>query len=103
MPSPVVALSSVVRKRIVVLLPAPLGPMKPNSSPASIFSVNPSTAVKSPYFLPKLVSSIMTSSVLSVFDRCFRRLRRQVVVWLGFGRRTVLQMCHDHVGHARLG
>ncbi len=36
MPSPAVARSSVARKRIVVLLPAPLGPMKPNISPAPI-------------------------------------------------------------------
>ena len=48
MPSPLVAFSSVARKRIVVLLPAPLGPMKPNISPASIFKLSESTAVKSP-------------------------------------------------------
>ena len=43
----------------MVLLPAPLGPMKPNISPASIFRFSPSTAVKSPYVLPKSISSIM--------------------------------------------
>ena len=48
MPSPCEAFKSVARKRIVVLLPAPLGPMKPNSSPASIFKSSDSTAVKSP-------------------------------------------------------
>ena len=47
-PSPLVALSSVARKRIVVLLPAPLGPIKPNISPGSIFKFKQLTATSSP-------------------------------------------------------
>jgi hypothetical protein len=48
MPSPAVARSSVARKRMVVLLPAPLGPIKPNISPAPILRFKFDTATNSP-------------------------------------------------------
>ena len=47
-PSPEVGLRSVARNRMVVLLPAPLGPMKPKVSPLPIVKLRSSTAMKSP-------------------------------------------------------
>src|SRR4249919_688361 len=45
---PPVGCMSVHSTEIVVVLPAPLGPRKPNSSPGSTENEMPSTAVKSP-------------------------------------------------------
>ena len=47
---PEVGLSSVVRIFMVVLLPAPLGPRKPKTSPASTSKVTPSTALIPPLY-----------------------------------------------------
>ncbi len=58
-PSPEVGRSSVARNRIVVLLPAPLGPMNPKISPLPMEKLRSSTATKSPYRLVKLTTSIM--------------------------------------------
>src|SRR5215471_1939321 len=58
-PSPDVGRSKVARNRIVVLLPAPLGPMKPKTSPLPIVKLRSSTATKSPYRLVKFITSIM--------------------------------------------
>src|SRR5271157_3176011 len=58
-PSPDVGRRSVARKRMVVLLPAPLGPMNPKTSPLPMEKESPSTATKSPYRLVKLITSIM--------------------------------------------
>src|SRR5574341_658506 len=44
----------------VVVLPAPLGPRKPNSSPAGTSRSMPFTAARSPYFLDSPRSSIMS-------------------------------------------
>src|SRR5262245_45801690 len=44
---------------MVVVLPAPLGPRKANSSPGSIRRLRRSTAVLVPYFLVTLSSSII--------------------------------------------
>src|SRR4051812_49543862 len=66
-PSPEVGRSRVARNRIVVLLPAPLGPMKPKISPLPMEKLRSSTATKSPYRLVKLVTSIMNSR-LSVWS-----------------------------------
>src|SRR5262249_26827416 len=61
-PSPEVGRSSVARNRMVVLLPAPLGPMNPNTSPCPIEKLRSLTATKSPYFLVKLTTSIIAAS-----------------------------------------
>src|ERR1051325_6779546 len=47
---PLVGSDSPAMMRMVVVLPAPLGPRKPKISPRSAVSDNRSTAVKSPYF-----------------------------------------------------
>ena len=52
--------------RIVVDLPAPLGPRKPVTRPGSAVKLTWSTAVKSPYFLVT-DSSVIMRSVLSVW------------------------------------
>ena len=51
--------------RMVVVLPAPLGPRKPNTSPRSTESSRSRTAVKAPYDFPRCLNAIMASSVLS--------------------------------------
>jgi uncharacterized membrane protein len=51
--SPAVAVESVARKRIVVDLPAPLGPMKPQMVRSAISIVRSSTAVSAPKRLVK--------------------------------------------------
>src|SRR5512143_1331386 len=58
-PSPDVGRRSVAKKRMVVLLPAPLGPMNPKISPLPMEKESPSTAKKFPYRLVKLITSIM--------------------------------------------
>src|SRR3954463_6827334 len=58
-PSPEDGRSRVARKRIVVLLPAPLGPMKPKTSFLPIERLRSSTATNSPYRLVKFRTSIM--------------------------------------------
>src|SRR2546427_9453039 len=47
--------------RIVVLLPAPLGPSRPTISPRVTVNEMPERAVRLPYRLVKLVTSIMLS------------------------------------------
>ena len=47
-PSPDVGRKSVARNRMVVLLPAPLGPMKPKIWPLPIVKLRSSTATNSP-------------------------------------------------------
>src|SRR3954469_22799133 len=58
-PSPEVGRKRVARNRIVVLLPAPLGPMKPKTSPLPIVKLRSSTATKSPYRFVNLTTSII--------------------------------------------
>ena len=60
---------------ITVVFPAPLGPRKPNTSPASMSSDTSSTAWTSPKYLRRC-------RVFKVVDMRFSRLRR-----LRFGRR----------------
>src|SRR5438132_10753442 len=57
--SPQVGLSSVARMRMVVVLPAPLGPMNPYTSPFSSLSVSRSRAYRSPYIFVRSRVSIM--------------------------------------------
>ena len=51
---PALGFSKVVRMRTVVLLPAPFGPRKPNTSPAVTSRLTPSTARTSSSPLPKV-------------------------------------------------
>jgi hypothetical protein len=56
---------------IVVVLPAPLGPRNPKTSPSLMWNVRLSTAVKSPNFLVRFSASINlhhTINFLSNFD-----------------------------------
>ena len=53
--------------RMVVVLPEPLGPMKPYTSPGSSLSDRRSTANSSPYFFVKSRHSIMVARWLFVF------------------------------------
>src|SRR6266480_4294339 len=70
--SPQVGLRSVARLRMVVVLPAPLGPMKPYTSPRSSFSVRRLSAYNSPYiFVRSRVSIIVCPS--SVVHRPLQR------------------------------
>src|SRR5947207_6812686 len=55
---PSVAGMKPVRIRIVVVLPAPLGPRKPRISPRSTRKLTSSTAVKRPYRLVRCWTSI---------------------------------------------
>src|SRR6516162_576865 len=57
--SPQEGFSSVARMRIVVVLPAPLGPMKPYTSPRSSFSVSRFRAYSSPYIFVRSRVSII--------------------------------------------
>src|SRR5437763_11848988 len=61
--SPQLGLSSVARMRMVVVLPAPLGPMKPYTSPFSSFSVSRLRAYRSPYIFVRSRVSIMGQSL----------------------------------------
>ncbi len=49
--------------RIVVLLPAPLGPKKPNISPFPTSKLIESTAVKSPNFLVRFLTHTLCSII----------------------------------------
>src|SRR5262249_37924555 len=60
--------------RMVVVLPAPFGPMKPYTSPGSSRSVSRSRAYRSPYFLVRSRVSIMGYFQLSILF--LRRLHR---------------------------
>ena len=51
-------LSSVVRIRTVVVLPAPLGPSKPSTVPSATVRSRPSSAVTSPYVLTRPSATI---------------------------------------------
>src|SRR5689334_2710608 len=61
---PLVGRSWPTRTLIAVVLPAPLGPMRPRMSPRPSRSDRPSRAVRSPYFLVR--RSITTTASLSV-------------------------------------
>src|SRR5712691_11445975 len=61
---PAVGLSSPAIMRMVVVLPAPLGPRKPWVSPGSTARLTPSTAVKDPYVLTSASTAIMPSGGL---------------------------------------
>src|SRR5438270_12606515 len=58
---PAVGLRRPATMRMVVVLPAPLGPRKPWISPAGTERLTPSTAVKDPYVLTSPSTSIMPS------------------------------------------
>src|SRR5262245_23058240 len=60
--SPQVGLSSVARILMVVVFPAPLGPMKPKHAPCSIVRFRLFRATSSPYVLVRLIVSIMGMS-----------------------------------------
>src|SRR5262249_46225716 len=60
--SPQVGLRSVARMRMVVVLPAPLGPMTPSTSPRSILKDSRLSAYRSPYILVKSRVSIIVCS-----------------------------------------
>ena len=51
------------RQRIVVLLPAPLGPKKPKTSPLLTVNETSFTASKSPNFLASCLTYIMGSFI----------------------------------------
>src|SRR6266850_975923 len=61
---PRVGLSSPAMMRMVVVLPAPLGPRNPWISPGSTERLTPSTAVKEPYVLTSASTAIMASGRL---------------------------------------
>src|SRR5437899_9995073 len=61
---PLVGLSRPAIMRMVVVLPAPLGPRKPWISPGSTERLTPSTAVKEPYVLTSDSTAIMRSGGL---------------------------------------
>src|SRR5712691_3512165 len=61
---PLVGLSRPAIIRMVVVLPAPLGPRKPWISPGSTERLTPSTAVKEPYVLTRASTAIMASGRL---------------------------------------
>src|SRR4051794_17328840 len=73
--SPQLGLSRVARMRMVVVLPAPFGPMNPYTSPWSSLSVSRSSANSSPYFFVRSRHSIMGHSLAS-------GRREPAVVWL---------------------
>src|SRR5207245_3868174 len=56
---PLVGLSRPAIMRMVVVLPAPLGPRKPWISPGSTERLTPSTAVKEPYDLTTDATALM--------------------------------------------
>src|SRR5207245_10816321 len=61
---PLVGLSRPAIMRMVVVLPAPLGPRKPWISPGSTERLTPSTAVRGPYVLTCDSTAIMRSGGL---------------------------------------
>jgi len=61
--SPQLGLRSVARMRMVVVLPAPFGPMNPYTSPLSSLIVSRSRAYSSPYFLVRSFVSIIGVSL----------------------------------------
>src|SRR3981081_2449828 len=63
--SPASAELSVARIRIVVVLPAPLGPTKPKISPFGTVKVTSSSATWPPYALCRFSTAIMSCSFLS--------------------------------------
>src|SRR5512137_1631349 len=50
---------TLVSIEMVCVLPAPLGPSKPKTSPSSTVKLSPFTASKSPYFFTRLSTSRM--------------------------------------------
>src|SRR6516165_5744778 len=59
---PAVGAISVPRIRTVVVLPAPLGPRKPNTSPRATLNETSATAVREPKFLVRWLTSIAAAS-----------------------------------------
>src|SRR6185503_8492779 len=59
---PDVGLRRPATTRMLVVLPAPLGPRKPWISPAATSRLTPSTAVKAPYLLTRSSTRIMGAS-----------------------------------------
>src|SRR5208282_6107692 len=76
--SPEVGGSSVVSMRTSVVLPAPLGPRRPNTSPRWTSKLTPFTAVKLPKRLQRslVVIAAEPGSILMPRERYFRRHAR---------------------------
>src|ERR1700722_14835922 len=73
--SPELGGNSVVSIRTSVVLPAPLGPSSPNTSPRATSKVTPLTAVKAPKRLQRslVVIAAEVGSILTPRERYFRR------------------------------
>src|SRR5215217_4125368 len=83
--SPQLGFSRVARIRMVVVFPAPFGPMNPNTSPCSSFKVSRSRAYRSPYFLVRSRHSIiggLVSCELPAAGRLHRQVHADVGVLL---------------------
>ena len=88
---PASAVNRVVRTRMVVVLPAPLGPRNPTTSPSAMSRSTPSTALTSRFFFPFPVWNtwtnprawIMRTPLLDVVewctDSCVRRCAHVIV------------------------
>src|ERR1700680_2491956 len=85
-----------IMMRIVVVLPAPLGPRKPKTSPFSMEKSRSRTAVNSPYFLLRCSNAIMSGPIAAVLTRqgLVARDRGDVQGRLSSGRRRRLRH-HD--------
>src|SRR6202522_1262454 len=76
---PVVGSARVHRILMVVDLPAPFGPRKPNVSPAATSKSMPRTASISPYFLVSALTEIALTEIaggIAVTPACLRLRRR---------------------------
>src|SRR6516162_3397811 len=84
--SPQVGFRSVARMRMVVVLPAPLGPMNPYTSPRSSLIVRRFSAYRSPYIFVRSRVSIIgyTSSVEPRPDSSFRETMNQGAAQQGY-------------------
>src|SRR5258708_6827577 len=81
---------------IVVVLPAPLGPRKPNTSPGATSNSTPRTASISPKLLASPLTSIAASDIL-----IFGKYAVELALGLGQTLRCPLQLLHirrlDHL------
>src|SRR5438552_39857 len=95
---PLLGASSPVNIRIAVVLPAPLAPRNPNTSPGCTSNVMRSTATNAPNLRVRSAASIAGPGVLSVMRRrdFFGRAhsRHECVFHRGWGARDL------HVGEA---
>src|SRR5208337_801104 len=66
--------------RTIVVLPAPLGPRRPYSSPSPTVKLISSTAVKCPNFLVKSLMEITASSVMNYCTYSQNSIKLQPVV-----------------------